>query len=65
VARRLAPHPAAPLMADELTDLGAEQLTDLLGTLDQALGTTLAPPEDELDDLDAEQLERVLRAMEG
>lgn len=67
VARRLAPapDPAPLLVADELTDLGAEQLTELLGTLDQALGTTPAPAEDELDDLNAEQLERVLRAMEG
>ena len=67
VARRLAPvhDPAPHLVADELTDLGAEQLTELLGTLDQTLGTTLAPAEDELDDLNAEQLERVRRAMEG
>jgi hypothetical protein len=67
VARRLqpAPDPSPHFVADELTDLGAEQLTELLGSLDQALGGTTVPPEDGLDDLDAEQLERVLRAMEG
>ena len=54
-----------PFVADELTDLGAEQLTELLGSLDQALGGTTVPTENGLDDLDAEQLERVLRAMEG
>lgn len=67
VARRLLPVPdSAPrLVADDLTDLGAEQLTELLGSLDQALGGAAAPADDGLDDLDAEQLERVLRAMEG
>ena len=67
VARRLLPVPDATprLVADELTDLGAEQLTELLGSLDQALGGTTAPAADGLDDLDAEQLERVLRAMGG
>jgi hypothetical protein len=52
-------------VADDLTDLGADQLTELLGSLDQALGGAAAPADDGLDDLDAEQLERVLRAMEG
>jgi hypothetical protein len=67
VARRLlpVPDPAPRLVADDLTDLGADQLTELLGSLDQALGGAAAPPDDGLDDLDAEQLERVLRAMEG
>jgi hypothetical protein len=67
VARRLrpVPDPAPRLVADDLTDLGAEQLTELLGSLDQALGGAAAPADDGLDDLDAEQLERVLRAMEG
>lgn len=67
VARRLlpVPDPAPRLVADDLTDLGAEQLTELLGSLDQALGGATAPADDALDDLDAEQLERVLRAMEG
>ena len=67
VAGRLlpVPEPAPRLVADELTDLGAEQLSELLGSLDQALGGAAAPADDGLDDLDAEQLERVLRAMEG
>ena len=67
VARRLlpVPEPAPRLVADDLTDLGADQLTELLGSLDQALGGAAAPANDGLDDLDAEQLERVLRAMEG
>jgi hypothetical protein len=67
VARRVlrVPDPSPSLVADDLTDLGSEQLTELLGSLDQALGGTPAPGSDGLDDLDAEQLERVLRAMEG
>ena len=67
VARRMlpVPDPAPRLVADELTDLGAEQLTELLRSLDQALGGTPASADDGLDDLDAEQLERVLRAMGG
>lgn len=67
VARQVLPvsDPAPRLVADDLTDLGAEQLTELLGSLDQVLGGTPAPADGDLQDLDAEQLERVLRAMEG
>jgi hypothetical protein len=67
VARRMTA-PAEPLprlVADELTGLGAEQLTELLGSLDEALGATTIPADDALDDLTAEQLESVLRALEG
>jgi hypothetical protein len=67
VARRLVPSadPAPQLVTDELSDLGAEQLTELLGSLDETLAGTDVPVGDELDDLNVEQLERVLRAMEG
>lgn len=67
VARRLVPSadPVPQLVTDELSDLGAEQLTELLGSLDETLAGSDAPVGDELDALNAEQLERVLRAMEG
>jgi len=67
VARRVIPgsDPAPRLVGDALTDLGAQQLTELLGSLDQTLTGPEAPASDGLDDLDAEQLERVLQALEG
>jgi hypothetical protein len=67
VARRLVPpaDPVPQLVADELSDLGAEQLTELLGSLDETLAGSDVPVGAELDDLNVEQLERMLRAMEG
>ena len=59
------PH-TAHFVTDDLTDLSADQLRDVLSTLDETLdsvGTT--PPESGLDDLDAQQLRTVLRSLEG
>jgi len=60
-----APH-AAHFVTDDLTDLSAAQLRDVLNTLDETLNpgsTTL--PDGDLDDLDAQQLQAVLRSLEG
>lgn len=56
----------AHFVTDDLTDLSADQLQDMLSTLDETLelgSTTL--PEADLDDLDAQQLQAVLRSLEG
>jgi hypothetical protein len=64
--RLMAPAPpAARFVTDELSDLGADQLTELLTSLDQTLGAGAALPGDGLEDLNAEQLERVLGAIGG
>jgi hypothetical protein len=54
------------LVVDDLGDLSAGQLREVLGTLDQTLQTPVpeAAPED-LNDLTTEQLEAVLRSLEG
>ncbi len=56
----------AHFVTDDLTDLTADQLRDVLSTLDETLdlgSTTL--PEADLEDLDAQQLRAVLRSLEG
>ncbi len=56
----------AHFVTDDLTDLSADQLRDVLNTLDETLdlgSTTL--PEAGLEDLDARQLRAVLRSLEG
>ena len=56
----------AHFVTDDLSDLSADQLRDVLTTLDETLdlgSTTL--PEPDLDDLDAQQLQAVLRSLEG
>jgi len=56
----------AHFVTDDLTDLTADQLRDVLNTLDETLNvgsTTL--PEGDLEDLDAQQLQAVLRSLEG
>jgi hypothetical protein len=56
----------AHFVTDDLTDLTAAQLRDVLSTLDETLdlgSTTL--PEADLEDLDAQQLRAVLRSLEG
>jgi hypothetical protein len=56
----------AHFVTDDLSDLTAEQLQDVLNTLDETLdlgSTTL--PEVDLEDLDAQQLRAVLRTLEG
>ena len=59
-------HEVAHFVSDDLSDLSADQLRDVLTTLDETLdsgGTTL--PEADLEDLDAQQLRVVLRSLEG
>lgn len=59
-------HDVAHFVTDDLNDLSAEQLAEVLSTLDQTLdvgGTTL--PDAGLEDLDAQQLRAVLRSLEG
>jgi hypothetical protein len=59
-------HEIAHFVRDDLTDLSADQLRDVLTTLDETLdlgSTTL--PEADLEDLDAQQLRAVLRSLEG
>ncbi|MGH7673122.1 MAG: hypothetical protein ACREMC_09485 [Gemmatimonadales bacterium] len=72
MARRVLPggpsngHGVAHFVTDDLSDLSAEQLAEVLSTLDQTLdvgSTTL--PEAGLEDLDARQLRAVLRSLEG
>jgi hypothetical protein len=56
----------AHFVTDDLSDLTAAQLQDVLNTLDETLdlgSTTL--PEVDLEDLDAQQLRAVLRTLEG
>lgn len=56
----------AHFVTDDLSDLSADQLRDVLATLDETLdlrSTTL--PEADLEDLDAQQLQAVLRSLEG
>jgi len=60
-----APH-GAHFVTDDLTDLNADQLRDVLNKLDETLNlgsTTL--PDGDLEDLDAQQLQAVLRSLEG
>ena len=56
----------AHYVTDDLSDLNADQLQDVLNTLDETLNlgsTTL--PDGDLEDLDAQQLQAVLRSLEG
>jgi hypothetical protein len=56
----------AHFVTDDLSDLSADQLQDVLNTLDETLdlGSTMLPEVD-LEDLDAQQLRAVLRSLEG
>ncbi len=74
IGRRLLVHPGtgghkvAHFVSDDLSDLSADQLRDVLTTLDETLdlgkGSTTIPEAD-LEDLDAQQLRLVLRSLEG
>ncbi len=61
-------HEIAHFVSDDLSDLSADQLRDVLTTLDETLdlgkGSTTIPDAD-LEDLDAQQLRVVLRSLEG
>jgi hypothetical protein len=59
-------HDPAHFVTDDLADLSADQLREVLTTMDETLdlgSTTL--PEADLEDLDAQQLRAVLRSLEG
>ena len=56
----------AHFVTDDLSDLTADQLQDVLNTLDETLNLGSATlPEVDLEDLDAQQLRAVLRSLEG
>lgn len=61
-------HAAAHFVADDLNDLSADQLRDVLATLDETLtrdSTALPDGSAEMDELDAQQLRTVLHSLEG
>lgn len=58
-------HPAY-YVVDELQDLSADQLRQVLGSLDQTLNDPAAEPSDEdLNDLTTDELRALLRSLEG
>ena len=75
LASRLIPGPrpgvsahAAHFVADDLSDLSADQLRDVLAAFDEMVGSdSVAVPEGSTDlrELDAHQLRAVLRSLEG
>jgi hypothetical protein len=59
-------HVAAHFVADDLNDLSADELRDVLATLENTLDSTALPDGNaEMDELDAQQLRAVLRSLEG
>ena len=59
---------AAHLIADDLNDLSADELRDVLATFDELISSdSVAVPEGSTDlhELDAQQLRAVLRSLEG
>ena len=57
----------AHYVADDLQDLSADQLREVLGALDQTLAepSAIEPSENDLDGLTTEQLEQLLQSLEG
>jgi len=67
IVRVTNPHPAH-LVADDLNDLSADELRDVLSSFDDLISNdTVAVPEGSTDlhELDAQQLRAVLRSLEG
>jgi hypothetical protein len=62
----VSPH-VAHLVADDLNDLSADELRDVLSGFDDLINDTVAVPEGSTDlhELDAQQLRAVLRSLEG
>jgi len=59
-------HEIAHFVRDDLTDLSADQLREVLSRLDETLDLGRIPtPEADLENLDAQQLRAVLRSLEG
>lgn len=73
VVSRLTPGPdsgvghGAHFVADDLHDLSADQLRDVLATFDDLVtgGSVVGPDSTDLHELDAPQLRAVLRSLEG
>ena len=68
VRQSLIPAHTAHYVADDLSDLSADELRDVLTSLDALISTdSVAVPEGSTDlhELDAQQLRAVLRALEG
>jgi len=67
VARTALHHPAVPtrFVSADLAGLDADELSELLATLDQTLGEPAAGASGALDELDADQLDQVLQGLEG
>jgi len=67
IVRVTNPHPAH-LVADDLNDLSADELRDVLSSFDELISNdSVAVPEGSTDlhELDAQQLRAVLRSLEG
>jgi hypothetical protein len=59
-------HAPAHLVTDDIGDLSADQLREVLSTMDDLLNVGgTSQPDVQLDDLDAQQLRSVLRSLEG
>ena len=64
-AQSAGPHPA-PYVTDDLQDLSADQLRQVLGSIDHTLSEPIVEPsDDDLNDLTTEELQALLRSMEG
>lgn len=61
----LASSHAAHYVAEDLSDLSAEELRQLLNTLDETLDSASVTPDAELEGMTEEQLRSVLRSLEG
>lgn len=58
--------PSGHYVREELQDLSADQLREVLGSLDQTLNdATIEPADDDFSDLTTEQLQALLQSLEG
>ena len=58
--------PSGHYVREELQDLSADQLREVLGSLDQTLNdATIEPVDDDFSDLTTEQLQALLQSLEG
>jgi hypothetical protein len=61
-----APAPVGQYVREDLQDLSADQLREVLGSLDETLNdVTIQPPSDDFSDLTTEQLQALLQSLEG
>jgi hypothetical protein len=60
------PAPAGYFVREDLQDLSADQLREILGSLDETLNdATIQPASDDFGDLTTEQLQALLQSLEG